>query len=253
MRRGAFVLLSALATVPHVDAQGWTCTTIQRGETAWSVAARMTGRADERHASSFQIVESDGGRVIPKSRYDRIRAGWLACVATETAPDVAGTPAVRDAVTASVEWSRVANVLREIDSPLFLAGLLAVAVAFLWSGCHEYLGERKRRLQLMQQFGERFVREFERPLLDRRVGPAPVRARLRAHTGSGRLDVWLAPNAGRRYPNLSDHRDNVVYDIVRVSQLLRDPSFVSATPYTQAEWVVIPFHFQDRAGQVGGP
>ena len=104
----------------------------------------------------------------------------------------------------------------------------------------------------MQRFGERFVREFERPLLERRAGAAPIRAQLRAHAGRGRLDVWLAPNAGRRYPNLSDHKDNVVYDVARVSQLLQDPSFVCTAPYAQGGWVVIPFQFQDRLGQAGG-
>jgi hypothetical protein len=277
MGRGTFVLLFVLVlvgAVPRLDAQGWNCATIRPGDTAWSVAARMTGSSTNRHAASFRIVEPGSGRVVPKSRYARIRAGWLACVAQRTTASnpISGTSSdpssdtksgtslgtlsgTRSEARAAVNMalSRIANGLRAIDSPILVFGLLAAAVAFLWSGCDEYFRERRKRLRLMQVFGERFVREFERPLLERRVGPAPVRARLHAHPGSGRLDVWLAPNAGRRYPNLSDHKDNVDYDIARVSQLLQDPSFVCATPYAQAGWVVIPFQFQHRPGQAGGP
>ena len=47
---------------------------------------------------------------------------------------------------------------------------------------------------------------------------------------ASRLDILLAPGAGRRYPNLSDHRSNVEYDVQRVLTLLKDEPFVAGRP-----------------------
>jgi hypothetical protein len=257
MGRVAFVALFAAVVVasPHGHAQGWACTTIQPGETASSVAARMTGSAWNRHESWFQIVEPVSGRTLAKSRYDRIHEGWRACVAQQIVIARQSDAATRAAAAAGADspWSRITSALRAIDAPLVLWGALSFALVFLWNACGEYYRDRERTLILMRHFGERFVREFERPLLQPPLVRAPIRARLRTYPGSRRLDVWLAPNAGRRYPNLSDHRDNVFYDIARVSQVLRDPSFVCFAPYAKSGWVVIPFQFQAGAGQVGGP
>ena len=71
-----------------------------------------------------------------------------------------------------------------------------------------------------------------------------MRSRLRTGARRGRFDILLAPGKGRRYPNLSDHRQNVEYDVARVMQVLADDSFVSGPLYTHAEWVVVPFQFQ---------
>ena len=54
----------------------------------------------------------------------------------------------------------------------------------------------------------------------------------------------LAPGEGRRYPNLSDHRKNVEYDVGRIVRLLADDSFVRDPLYAHAEWVVVPFRFR---------
>jgi hypothetical protein len=257
MGRLAFLVLVFATVVAsrHGHAQEWACTTIQPGETASSVAARITGSAGNRHESWFQIVEPVTGRTVAKSRYDRIYEGWRACVVQQTVIARQSDAAMRVPVAAAAEspWSRVTNALRAIDEPLVLWGALTVALAFLWNVCSEYYRERERTLILMRHYGERFVREFERPLLQPPLVKAPIRARLRTSPGSGRLDVCLAPNAGRRYPNLSDHRDNVFYDIARISQALRDPSFVCFAPYAKAGWVVIPIQFQAGAGQAGGP
>ena len=71
-----------------------------------------------------------------------------------------------------------------------------------------------------------------------------MRSRLRLSPARARLKILLAPGQGRRYPNLSDHRKNVEYDVVRVLGLLADDSFVRDSLYTQAEWVVVPFRFK---------
>jgi hypothetical protein len=95
----------------------------------------------------------------------------------------------------------------------------------------------------MQHFATRFVQEFERPLLWSDAG-RPLRSRVRYSARRGRLDILLAPGKGRRYPNLSDHKKNMEYDVARVVHALADKSFVSGTPYTQAGWVVVPFQFK---------
>jgi hypothetical protein len=71
-----------------------------------------------------------------------------------------------------------------------------------------------------------------------------VRAQLRLRPRRSRLEILLAPGNGRRYPNLSDHKKNVEYDVARVVHALADQSFVNGTPYTQAGWVVVPFQFK---------
>ena len=70
-----------------------------------------------------------------------------------------------------------------------------------------------------------------------------MRARLRRGARLRRFDILLAPGEGRRYPNLSDHKKNVEYDVARVMHVLGDDSFVSGPPYTQAGWIVVPFQF----------
>jgi hypothetical protein len=89
----------------------------------------------------------------------------------------------------------------------------------------------------------RFVDEFERPLVRYDAGERSVRSDLRFGARRGRFDILLAPGEGRRYPNLSDHKKNVEYDVARVVRVLADDSFVSGAPYTKAGWIVVPFQF----------
>jgi hypothetical protein len=98
----------------------------------------------------------------------------------------------------------------------------------------------------VRYFVDRFVDEFERPLVRYDVEERPVRSRLRRGARVRRFDILLAPAEGRRYPNLLDHKKNVEYDVARVMYVLGDDSFVSGALYTQAGWTVVPFQF--RAG-----
>jgi hypothetical protein len=94
----------------------------------------------------------------------------------------------------------------------------------------------------MTAFGRRFVNEFERPLFRNRPADAVSRSRLRLVPRRRRLEILLAPPAGRTYPNLVDHRMNVEYDVDRIVTILDDGRFVNAPLYSNGEWVVIPFH-----------
>jgi hypothetical protein len=108
-----------------------------------------------------------------------------------------------------------------------------------------HLVRQKTRTIVMQHFATRFVQEFERPLVWSDAG-RPLRSRVRYSARRGRLDILLAPGRGRRYPNLSDHKKNVEYDVARIVRALADESFVNGLPYIQAGWVVVPFQFETR-------
>jgi len=103
----------------------------------------------------------------------------------------------------------------------------------------------------MRRFGERFVQEFERPLIRPGPGDRPIQSRLRFIPHRARLDVLLAPNAGRRYPNLADHKKNVEYDVVRVAELLGKYPFVAGRVYARGRWVVVPFQLTTEHRQAG--
>src|SRR5262249_4152286 len=92
------------------------------------------------------------------------------------------------------------------------------------------------------------VREFERPLLQHAAEPA-IRSRLRVRPYRARLEICLAPGTGHRYPNLSDHRKNVEYDVHRVVSALADESFVCGRLRMREGWVVVPFRFRRRLKQ----
>ena len=102
----------------------------------------------------------------------------------------------------------------------------------------------------MTQFANLFVREFERPLLHHAAEPA-VRTQLRISPYRARLEICLAPASGRRYPNLSDHRKNVEYDVDRVLSALADESFARGRLRMREGWVVVPFRFSPRLKQRG--
>jgi hypothetical protein len=104
---------------------------------------------------------------------------------------------------------------------------------------------------VMRHFADRFIAEFERPLLRYDVEERPLRSRVRSCIRPGRFEIHLAPGTGRRYPNLSDHRKNVEYDVARVLDVLADRSFVVDPLYADAEWVVVSFQFTAGPTQAG--
>jgi len=127
---------------------------------------------------------------------------------------------------------------------------LGAAVAVPWFGWRildDVLDRRRRAAFVMRLFADRFVREFERPLIQQHPAEHPVRVQFRSSRFGKRFDILLAPGLDRRYPNLSDHKQNVEYDVTRVLQVLADDSFVSGPLHAHAEWVVVPFQFK-KAG-----
>jgi hypothetical protein len=216
-------------------------------------------------------------RFVPKSQYDRIRAGWRACIVKEVndssvrmtaasqhqtpeAPDVlavrpqpAAANTVRQMGGIDLTPERVANPLRPISSVNLMVVWLAAAVIvplIAWRLVENYVNRRNTKAIVMKHFALRFVSEFERPLIHE-PAERPVRSRLRLSPARARIDILLAPGEGRRYPNLSDHKKNMEYDVVRILRVLSDDSFVRDPLYMQAGWVVVPFRFRVGRKHIG--
>ena len=236
---------------PSAFSQTPVCHAIRGGESATQLARRLTGDGRNKYQSWFQIVDASS-RSIPKSQYERIRPGWRACIVKETVQSVAVRPVTRlenaePPVVASgsprpVAADAILPVASSVDLTLVWLGAALVVPLFGWKIADDYLARRKVALIVMRHYAHRFVREFERPLIQQPAG-LPLRARVRLSPARGRVDILLAPGEGRRYPNLSDHRKNLEYDVVRIVRLLGDDSFVRDPLYTHEEWVVVPFRF----------
>jgi hypothetical protein len=289
--RCALPIVLVLAAASSVAAQSTVCHTIRRGESADQVARRLTGDSWNAYRTWFEIRNS-ASRPVPKSQYNRVRAGWQACltrparlavatlnrhaasegrdaadvspaaaIAGASASAVVIAPAVlvttRDAATSRTESSIPAigdfhGILRTLGRLEVMVFSLGVALIVPWVGWRvvdDRLARARTATIVMRHFATRFVHEFERPLVW--AGERPLRSRVRYSARRGRLDILLAPGAGRRYPNLSDHKKNVEYDIVRVVNALGDASFVNGPPYIQAGWIVVPFQFKTGPRQSG--
>jgi hypothetical protein len=266
-------LILAAAPSGAVAQPSFDCHPIRRGESAEDVARRITGHGRNTYEAWFQIMNASS-KFVPKSQYDRVRAGWRACItkpaleSVSVATDQVRSIEVLDAfeaqdapraealatATALVSAGQVPQpeapgILRAIGSDLTILWLGAVVVVS-WAGWRVYDGYSARRSTasiVVKHFVSRFVHEFERPLVPSQEAEPAVRSGFRGKR-RGRFDILLAPGQGRRYPNLSDHKKNVEYDVVRVLRLLADESFVSGPLYTQAGWVVVPFHTKKSRG-----
>ena len=73
------LMLEAVAT--DASAQSPVCHAIRRGESATQAARRVTGNGQNAYQTWFQIM-NPSSRLVPKSQYNRIHAGWRACVIT---------------------------------------------------------------------------------------------------------------------------------------------------------------------------
>ena len=83
------------------------CHAIRRGESAAQAARRTTGNGRNAYQAWFQIMNASS-RFVPKSQYDRIHAGWRACV----------VPAIRSRSSNAnhVEVREAANVSKTRNS-----------------------------------------------------------------------------------------------------------------------------------------
>ena len=260
----ALPILLLLSVPTAAFSESLVCQSIRRGESAPQVARRLTGDSRNAYQTWFQIRNASS-RFVPKSQYNAIRAGWQACLlkpivqrASAKVDDVIASEALdaSPATSASVVSAALPASAAVIETAVLVTGesggldftmvWLGAAIVVPWVGWRildDHLVRKKTRTIVMQHFATRFVQEFERPLVWSDA-ERPLRSRVRYSARRGRLDILLAPGKGRRYPNLSDHKKNMEYDVARVVHALADQSFVNGTPYTQAGWVVVPFQFK---------
>ena len=226
-------------------AQRFNCYPIRTGETVARVAHRLTGDAVNRRASWFQVVDRRW-RVVPKRNYDVVYPGWHACLA-EPRPLMPsslseGTPIVSPAAE---EPAAPPGRASGVSSWWWLA-ILASATLPTWVLTVRYRNKRRTTTDVMESFGRAFVGEFKRPLTQYRGGGPPLDARLRMVPRRAQLEIWLAPRAGQTYPNLSDHRSNVEYDVARVMAVLRCHFVAVGRTFASGKWVVVTFQFGRR-------
>jgi hypothetical protein len=246
-----FVLLLTAAS-SDAAAREFACSTVRPGDTAARLALRLTNSADSRHASWFQIVDPARSRLVSKSAYHAILPGWKVCIARD-----AFTPrSVRQAVVPSnrtkADTAPLAGRPGALDL-LYASMMLAITCASLlaFPVAKKHLDARCAMLDSMSGFAAVFISEFARPLPRQRGADQPIKARLKCAPYRARLDILLAPNKGHSYPNLSDHRKNLEYDIERVLRLMPHQPFVHGEPYSRGNWVVIPFQVPAGATQEG--
>jgi len=225
------------------------CYTIQPGDTAALISWRMTGSVHQTYEPWFQVVDGYA-RVVPKSQYFTLQAGWRACIPSSR---LAVTPNRPHALTNA---SSVASggVLQAVAASIAAGAWLGVAVLVVMLLSHEgweHLRRRKAIARTLKRFGERFVDEFERPLMMPGCDEPAVESRLCVIPRRQRLEIMLAPAGRRRYPNLTDHRSNVTYDADRIVRLLKDERIVDGQLSGRGKWVVIACHFDIYLEQRG--
>ena len=257
-RRLAAVAVLLVCAVPsRVDAQQFVCQPIARGDTASSLARRLTGNAASAYTHVFQILDPARRMFVPKSQYRRLRTEWQACVSTGplTSTPSAYAPVVALAATAIIprEPTITATPLATTSAPLRLAptdrtlsGVLfgaavgaVVLVILLLSAAAAGLLAPRPIPPTIRRAGERFVTVFAQPLVDVASGFPPIQTRLRFVRRKRQLQISIAPGRGRRYPNLSDHKRNVEYDVNRVIRVLGDRYVVSDRLRAVGKWVVV--------------
>src|SRR5262245_54397068 len=77
----AVVLLLVCAAPSGAEAQDFVCWPIARGDTASSLALRLTGDAARAYSDIFQIKDPSRRLFVPKSQYQHLHPDWQACVA----------------------------------------------------------------------------------------------------------------------------------------------------------------------------
>src|SRR5688572_12272652 len=126
LRLPAVVLLLLCVLPPRVDAQQYVCRPIAAGDTASSLARRLTGKAGAAYGHAFQIRDPARRMFVPKSQYRRLQSDWQACVARGPVANtpVAYAPVVEVAASAIVrDEPMIAPSRPALDPPpVMLAG-----------------------------------------------------------------------------------------------------------------------------------
>jgi hypothetical protein len=227
------IVVAGIAAQSAAAAPRLLCYPVMPGETVTSIAIRLTRDPQGWRGSGFQILDPAASRLVRKNEYERIRAGWQACL-------------VEPAVQGAAAWPPVGT------TGLWLLILLCSVGMVAWLAIDASLAKMKATSLALERFGAAFVREFERPLIDERSARPVLRAELALSADRRTLEVLLAPTEGRRYPNLADHRTNVEYDVERVVNILNDRRFIREPLRERGSWVAVPFRLKPDLQKEGG-
>ena len=246
------VLMLAVAPTA-VFAQSLVC----HRDSAWRVRHHTSRNASPATAGTRISRGSRSGtprrRFVPKSQYDRIRAGWQACVIKPADPnrgrrtqlpskqpslrslgelpsDQRCRRSTRDSRSRQTSLPRVRNavasgVLRTIGQRRSHAGVAwrsdGRAVVRLADPRRLSRSPEGRRRSSCGTSPHRFVREFERPLIQQHDASVPCERGSAAVALGGGSTFFSRRAQGRRYPNLSDHKKNLEYDVARSAAVAR--------------------------------
>lgn len=254
-------LLLICAAPSGAEAQQFVCRPIVRGDTVSGLARQLTGNTRAAYTHAFQLRDPARRMFVPKSQYHRpLSTSWEACVAIEPVNvPLAHAPVVASGATAPSEpvVSAAASggvpalpVPPSGSSPariivIVLIGLV-LAPTLLCLALGVSLTPRPVP-PVLQRAGEEFVHAFARPLIDSSSRVPPIHTRLRFVRHIEQLEIAIAPGAGRRYPNLADHKTNVEYDVNRVMQALGTHVVVSDRLRAAGKWVVVPIRLTGRS------
>ena len=263
-RRLPTVVFLILCAAPFgAEAQQYVCWPIVRGDTASGLARRLTGNAARAYSDAFQIKDPARRVFVPKSRYGRLSTHWQACVVREPlksnplalAPAAARRAASR-AVPPLARGPALASSTVITRSDVIFAvtvGAAAWLMLVIISAVAGY-ATAPPIPPAMQRAAEEFIRVFARPLVDPLSGVAPIAVRLRFVHRLQQLEICIAPCGGRRYPNLSDHKKNVEYDVNRVVRNVGAHRVVIDRLRAEGKWVVVPMRLAalNALKQTGG-
>jgi len=269
------VLLLLCAAPARLEAQQFVCRPIVRGDTASLLARRLTGNPSAAYSDAFQIRDPARRMFVPKSQYLRLSTRWQACVAiggvkrvplahavaASAAP--AGAPEASvgapDAPVGAITGPAITSAPQAVgttspaptlsdgsrDDFVVIATIASsVLLVLLIYAAGDSLARRPIP-PVMQRAGEQFVTAFARPLIDPSSGVPPIQVQLRFIRRAQQLEISIAPGAGRRYPNLVDHKRNVAYDVNRVMRVLGNHFVVSDRLRAAGKWVVVPIRLAD--------
>jgi hypothetical protein len=240
-----------LCTTPFVvEAQQFECWPIVRGDTASGLARRLTGKAAAAYSDAFQIKDPTRRRFVPKSRYGRLSTHWQACVVRKPVKSnllalapAAAPPAASQAVPPLARGPAITSSRVITRSDVIFAVTIAAAVWLMLvmiSAVAGYASTPPIPPAMLRAAAEDFIRVFARPLVDPLSGVAPIAVRLRFVRRVQQLEICIAPCGGRRYPNLSDHKKNVEYDVNRVVRTVGTHRVVADRLRAEGKWVVVP-------------
>jgi hypothetical protein len=257
----AFLVLCGASA--RAEAQQFACWPIVRGDTALSLARRLTGTAANTYSDAFQIRDPTRQKFVPKSQYARLSTNWRACVARELvkrderapvrapAADSAapsGTSQAAPSGTSRAVPSSVLPAVTQYDVGFAVTFGVAVSLMLLMISAVSSYAAGRPMPPALQRAGEDFLRAFATPLVDPTSAVPPIAGHLRFIRRKKRLEICIAPNGGRRYPNLADHKTNVVYDVHRVIGIMGADRIVWDRLHAEGQWVVVSIRLAGPKG-----